>query len=84
VWAAPQEDQTLLAALEAVSEEALGGRNWQARGRCRSLPAPRALLPVRRTPSSYRAAPACATGKSTLVSLATERVARAHARNVCG
>ncbi|KAK9828434.1 hypothetical protein WJX81_007728 [Elliptochloris bilobata] len=26
-----EEDQTLLAALEAVSEEALGGRNWQAR-----------------------------------------------------
>ncbi len=26
-----QVDQTLLAALEAVSEEALGSRNWQAR-----------------------------------------------------
>ncbi len=26
-----QEDQSLLAALEACSEEALGGRNWMAR-----------------------------------------------------
>jgi len=49
VRGARQEDQTLLAALEAVSEEALGGRNWQARAHPSR---PGAALSVRQTTRS--------------------------------